>query len=919
MMSDPEVPDRRLVALGFIAAFAVLGAVLAGVLYKATRPPPPAVAKPSPPPPPRPAFRREVDNVPRQPVIRYRFQAPGDRHGYGVDDVELPLVLDLWRKALESASLAPLKSGGILVTQMRPWPLVSDVLSPGRVIHEVNGRAIRTKEELFDALRGVPDVGVVIVLERDGRKFRVEYRPWSKAPRLVAKDPRESPMSEAIRENAVDRLRELIEWGVSVHEAGVRSPTRPLRLAVEQGRPEIARLFLEKGAILSLNNPQLEPPLLLLALRQKEIHPDLVRVLLDHGADPNERDPDEDRPALVMAASKNVPAAVSALVDAGAQVDAMDRSGQTALLLAAARRDTETVRFLLSKGADPNLKTPLIHAVRADRGDPGTIRLLLERGADPDARVPSLGTALMCAAGRGDLDVLGLLLDKGADPAVRMRSSPRATTLYAAAANGRKEAVEFLLRRKIPVEAWVVAQAARYGHADVVKLLAAKLPAAEAERALSTALAAAIDERKDEAAAALRELGAKDLRGTPTGLERELFAALKGGDLRAVERLLEQGPDLQARDGEGKTPLLWAVDGYPLALVRSMLDKGGRVEEADRRGLTAVWIAAERGDAGSLKLLLDRGADPRGRAWGATLLERIEDHGFPHIEYLLREKGVTAERSDGAPPSKVYTSEAQARIDQELISAVYRKDVGLVAEALDRKADPNVRGRSFFPVLYAAVRSGREEVVHVLLAGGADVNGRADGEGNTALHAAVQRGPAMLRLLLGAGADVDAPNSDGTTPLMDVVPSPSEEAAPAMIARSRRVNAKNKYGRTALRAVLARPDCVALLLEKGADPDTRDNAGKTVLMEAAERGWMEVAALLLDKGARRDLLEERGRGWTALHYAAHAGQLEMVKLLIERGAGVLQRGSRGETALGVALTAGRTEVAAFLKGAEARK
>ena len=90
------------------------------------------------------------------------------------------------------------------------------------------------------------------------------------------------------------------------------------------------------------------------------------------------------------------------------------------------------------------------------------------------------------------------------------------------------------------------------------------------------------------------------------------------------------------------------------------------------------------------------------------------------------------------------------------------------------------------------------------------------------------------------------------------------------------------------------------LLDRGADPNARDERGWTPLHYAAERGRADVARLLLDEGARVDA--EDGEGLTPLHFAAEAGSPEAVKLLVERGADVSARDVHGRTPLRLALS-----------------
>jgi uncharacterized protein len=103
----------------------------------------------------------------------------------------------------------------------------------------------------------------------------------------------------------------------------------------------------------------------------------------------------------------------------GANVNAKDETGKTALLWVAPARDNpEMVKVLIAKGADVNAKdndgeTALM--ISASQSNPGILTALLAAGAEVNAQNNAGGTALMAAAFRANLDEIKILLAKGAD------------------------------------------------------------------------------------------------------------------------------------------------------------------------------------------------------------------------------------------------------------------------------------------------------------------------------------------------------------------------------------------------------------------------------------------------------------------------------------------------------------------------
>ncbi len=139
-----------------------------------------------------------------------------------------------------------------------------------------------------------------------------------------------------------------------------------------------------------------------------------------------------------------------------------------------------------------------------------------------------------------------------------------------------------------------------------------------------------------------------------------------------------------------------------------------------------------------------------------------------------------------------------------------------------------------------------------------------DKHGNTPLHDATRYGhTGVAALLLDRGADLESKRLNGSTAL--------HYAA--------------WYGRT---------DVAALLLDRGADVESRRRNGATALHDAAWYGRTDVAALLLDRGA--DIESKGDYGHTPLHDAAFRGHIALTALLLKRGANIESRtDTTGET------------------------
>jgi ankyrin repeat protein len=167
------------------------------------------------------------------------------------------------------------------------------------------------------------------------------------------------------------------------------------------------------------------------------------------------------------------------------------------------------------------------------------------------------------------------------------------------------------------------------------------------------------------------------------------------------------------------------------------------------------------------------------------------------------------------------------------------------------------------------------------------------------LAQAAEEGPAVPKLvaaakagdtaavlaLLGAGANPNETEPDGTTALMWAVHRDDVGLAARLIAAGADVSVANDYGATAMSEAAIRADAEMLsqLLAAGADVDAPNADGQTALMVVARSGDVDAAKLLIDHGAKINARERR-KGQSALMWAAAQIQPEMVRLLLEHGA-----------------------------------
>ena len=172
---------------------------------------------------------------------------------------------------------------------------------------------------------------------------------------------------------------------------------------------------------------------------------------------------------------------------------------------------------------------------------------------------------------------------------------------------------------------------------------------------------------------------------------------------------------------------------------------------------------------------------------------------------------------------------------------------------------------------------------------------------------------AAVGVLLQAGADVNAPQRDGMTPLHWAVYHDDSRLAERLVAAGASVQLANRYGVTPLALACANGSggLVELLLRAGAYPEGALPGGETPLMTASRTGSLAAVRALLARGARADAREDR-RGQTALMWASAEGHLEVVRALIAAGADVRARLPSGLTPLLLAVRGGHAAAARAL-------
>jgi ankyrin repeat protein len=549
---------------------------------------------------------------------------------------------------------------------------------------------------------------------------------------------------------------------------------------------------------------------------------------------------------IADAAAAGNRAQIERLLKSGADVNAQQADGATALQWAAYRGDAGLAELLLKAGAKPGLAnhngaTPLWLA--ATRGDAAVIRALLKGGADANEQLPLGRRPLMLAARAGSVDAVRALIEHGAD--VNASETERGTT--------------------------ALMQAADQGHADVLKeLIKAGARVAAVSRPVmrdgrSAALGNADDPRRavrQQAIAALCEAKQPDL--AQVRMQREILMGpsqrnlpeadlCKGIQRRGLGFVTVVGAGGNAGAGVGGVFEPGAEDAASPDEnggdeVPADTGRGRRPapREPDGGALTALVYAARTGSIDAARVLLEGGADVNQttRYGWSPLLAATQNQNYQLAKFLIEHgANVNLANKGGWTPLYLATDNRNIEGGDYPTRTADMDSLAFIAYLLDKGADVNAR----------ITESTETRTVFT--------NQWLNEEGATAFLRAAQSGDLeLLKLLVARGADPKINTKLGVTPL----------AVAAGIGWVEGVTREHSTEETVA--------AVKYLLSLGINPNFQADTGRVALHGAAHKGATEVVKVLVAAGARMDVrdfgnTDNRGspelstRTWQPIDYA----------------------------------------------------
>lgn len=477
--------------------------------------------------------------------------------------------------------------------------------------------------------------------------------------------------------------------------------------------------------------------------------------------------------ALYQALYVNNVAIVDFLIKCGVKPNFTDSNGSTPLHIAAmiSPHKTEIVELLIDEGVDIDAKdklgkTPLHYAVD-NYGDNliNKVKLFIERGANVNAKDKSEVSPLLIAVKNRNRNLVKLLIDNGANPKYADYRYIQQNYKFQ---SGRLKLIVDFLNQDLSITNTTIADSKR----------------------------------------------------------KSVQIAIENNQYETVKSLINNGADINAREPNGITPLIYAI---------------------------------QQKDIKMIELLLKHGADPN---------VSVDTYGLTALYHITR--GTDTDYMEIAQTLANYGADVNIRDNNFKTPIFYTFHEDYTNFLIRNGANINAQGKYKKGVLHFKTHS--QDVLEALIISGANTNIK-DRSRKTPLH--YQSHPNIVKLLINNGANVNAKDDLGRTPLFSLQ---NIQKPQLLIANGADVTVVDNYGNTPLH--FATDEFIAkLLIENGADVNIKDNEGNTPIFGKKS---VDTVRLLIKSGA--DINVKNLEGKTPLDIAIEKKYQDVVDLLIEYGA-----------------------------------
>jgi serine/threonine-protein phosphatase 6 regulatory ankyrin repeat subunit A len=642
----------------------------------------------------------------------------------------------------------------------------------------------------------------------------------------------------------------------------------------------------------------------------------VVVALLDGGVDVNAVNKN-GRTALMLAADDDQKLIARTLLENDATIDSTDADGLTALHTACSRGYLTLCILFVKYGANIEVKTlkgesPLHVAIRADR--PHIVQWLVEHDCNLKAMGPDGSSILHLVITEANLGMLRILIDGGANVDIRDSTTGR-TPLQVASALGNSPMASMLLDHGAQPNilddaldsAFLIA--AREGNEVMLKLLAdrgADVNMKNSSKGNSALNEAAARPNSEGVVKALLELPSVDINQKNLDHLTPFLNSVASTNVPALKLLLKVS-DTKAVNDFGYTALHLAAQNSTREVAQILIENGLDLHALNNYKITAFHCAVRCSNVAVFEYFLELGEDVNSTSG---------DFPWTALHHCCRSGNVATAKSLLAHGADMETVVPNDTCATPFLRAVLNNKIDLVEFLLDRGANINPKGFNGYTALHICACKNHPKICTFLLnRGGIDIEAR-NSTGMTPLLEAASlvdsEAVALIFINHGANTDVKAGTGENALRLLLRSDMKSLELLQILLEKEADINTVDRDGLTPLmKAVIyGRAPLVSAILAKNPNLEATNNSQMTSLNVASWKGFKEIVIQLLNAGA--DINHRDKDGASSLIYAAKHGQEEIVRLLIARGADVQVKNNKGQNTLDVAVEAKKTEVATML-------
>lgn len=295
--------------------------------------------------------------------------------------------------------------------------------------------------------------------------------------------------------------------------------------------------------------------------------------------------------------------------------------------------------------------------------------------------------------------------------------------------------------------------------------------------------------------------------------------------------LIDKGANVNIPGQEyGRTALHIACERDWLSVVNKLIENGANLNETDNRGYTALHIAAVNNRLDIFRLLIDKGIDVRSTTTERTALHFASRHKLSDMHRILVAKGAPINALDERGRTPLYWAIKNGHIDVAMFLLSNHAEAS--ATTLEPRENKTPFDRT--PLHLACQKELSLDLIKALVANGAPLN-TMDSEGHTPLSWAVaNKNVSLARCLIQLGASADHASKYSKSPLHLACMYNLPEVAQALIDEGAQLNTRDRQGCTALHyAVNAMADrrrkIAMMLIANGADGSITDKKKMTPL------------------------------------------------------------------------------------------